>query len=133
MGSHKSLLDAGGEDVEAAEHQLDVGAVRPLHRLQLAGQFRRRRLGEGEARDVGRVLGLVGLDRVLQQRERAADVDDVDDERGFRRLRHKAAADRKRGGKTARATPDRMPRRPMVRNCLMLCVLPTVAASDSPC
>ena len=70
------LLDACRQDVEAAEHQVDVGASGRLHRLQLARQFGGRGLGEGEL-DIG-ILGLVALDGVLQQRQGAADVDHVD-------------------------------------------------------
>ena len=92
----QSLLGAGGENIEPAEHQLDIGTARGLHRLQLARQFGCGCLGEGEARDVSRVLGLVGLDRVLQQRERAADVDHVDDDRRLRRLRDGRLAERER-------------------------------------
>ncbi len=75
---------AGRERVGAGQHEIDVDATGILLRLDLAGQFGRRRLGEGDLRDeIG--LGLaVGLDRLLRQREIAGDVDDVE---GYGRIR----------------------------------------------
>ena len=44
------LVDAGGQRVGAGQHQVDIDAARRLLRLQLARQFRRRRLAEGDLR-----------------------------------------------------------------------------------
>ena len=33
----QALLDAGGQEIGAGQHQVDVAAARALHRLQLAG------------------------------------------------------------------------------------------------
>ncbi len=84
----QSLFDAGGEEVGARQHEIDVAAARALHRLELARQFRRRRLGEVELGDEVRVLLRVLLDRVLRQREVAGDVDDVDRHRALRHRRN---------------------------------------------
>jgi len=67
---------------------VDVAATRALHRLQLARELRRRRLGEADLGDHVRMLLLVGLDRILRQCEVAGDIDDVDgDRRGQKRTR----------------------------------------------
>src|SRR6185436_10819016 len=85
----------------------DVDALGALHRLDLARQLGRGRLGEGDARDEIRVLGAVALDRVLRQREVAGDVDDVEGNGAFRqrgRLRQRLERNERgeRGGDDAK-------------------------------
>jgi hypothetical protein len=78
------LLDAGRQRVEAADDEVDIDPAGLLHRLDLARQLRRRGLDEGHARDQVLLGVAVVLERLLQQRQRAADIDDVERDRGFR-------------------------------------------------
>ena len=72
------LVDAGGQAVGAGENQIDIDVVRVLLRLDLAGQFRRRRLRERDMRHQLRVRLGVGLHRALRELQLAGDVDDVE-------------------------------------------------------
>ena len=84
IGQHlrpQLLLDAGRQRVDAGQHDVDVDAVGVLLRLDLAGQLRRGRFGEG---DLGDELGLrrgIGLDGLLRERQIAGDIDDVERDR----------------------------------------------------
>jgi hypothetical protein len=96
------LIDAGGQAVEAGQHDVDVEMVGVLLGLDLAGEFRRRRLGVVELGDVLRMGLAVVLEALLGQGERAADVDDVDrlccrrQRRGIRRASMRRACDEHR-------------------------------------
>src|SRR5208283_2724966 len=80
--------------VGAGQHQVDVTAAGALHGLELAGQFRRGRLGEIDLGDELGVLLLVRLDGVLGERQVAGYVDDVDRYRARRQGRDLRAARR---------------------------------------
>ena len=80
------LVDAGGQPVGAGQHQVDVHSPGVLLRLDLARQFRRRRLREGDLRHQLRVRLGVGLHRALGELQLARHVDDVErDRRGGQR------------------------------------------------
>ena len=82
------LVDARRKAVGAGQHQVDIDASRRLLRLQLARQFGRRRLREGDLRhQLGVRLGEC-LHRALGKLQLAGDVDDIErDRRGWQRRR----------------------------------------------
>ncbi|MGF6447144.1 hypothetical protein QF002_008020 [Paraburkholderia youngii] len=75
------LFDAGRERVRAGQYEVDVGASRGLHRLDLAGQLRRRSVRERDVRNEIRILRLERLEALLRELKIAGHVDDVDRDR----------------------------------------------------
>ena len=104
------LVDAGGQRVRAGQHEVDVDAARILLRLDLARELRRRRLGEGDARnEIGLCLAVI-FDGLLRQREIARDIDDVERHRLLRQrqLREARAAEGRNACRTCN-TADECP------------------------
>jgi len=77
----QSLVDAGGQRVEPAQHEVDIDPPGVLLRLQLGGQLGRGCLREADARHKFRPRLAEVLDRLLYERECAADIDDVQRDR----------------------------------------------------
>jgi hypothetical protein len=91
-GAPQALVDAGGEAVDAGEHEVDVDPVGVLLGLDLPGQLGRGRLRIRDLADDLRVGLHVFVDHALGELQVAGDVEDVEAHRGARRVGDGAGA-----------------------------------------